>query len=164
MSHSRRVFSRLCPCRALIARSLHGLLHAWVTPRQASAAFLLHMWYLCCLSVGQQIRSWHMQEANAAKSVATQLRSFQGDMQKDGASQRAECRRLVDGAVRRADALVDETLQVSLPPCQTLLLCAEPPWREHVKTLSHPLTRQHSASECCAAGLVLRTLTGGCCL
>ena len=35
-------------------------------------------------------------------------------MEADGAAQRAECRRLVSTAVRRAGWLVDEVLQVSL--------------------------------------------------
>ena len=38
-------------------------------------------------------------------------------MGKDGGAQRAECRRLVNGAIRRAQALVDETLQVGNQSC-----------------------------------------------
>ena len=46
-------------------------------------------------------------------SVQEQLTAFQKSMEADGAAQRAECRRLVSTAVRRAGWLLDEVLQVS---------------------------------------------------
>ncbi|KAK9804945.1 hypothetical protein WJX73_001658 [Symbiochloris irregularis] len=53
------------------------------------------------------------QEAKAARSVKAQLAAFKEDMGKDGSAQRAECRRLINGAVRRAQDLVDQLLQLS---------------------------------------------------
>ena len=46
------------------------------------------------------------------RSVQDQLAEFRKSMEADGAAQRAECRRLVSTAVRRAGWLVDEVLQV----------------------------------------------------
>lgn len=47
------------------------------------------------------------------RSVGAQLRAFRREMEADGAAQRAECRRLVATAVRRAQELVDSVLQVT---------------------------------------------------
>ena len=62
------------------------------------------------------------------RSVQDQLADFRKSMEADGAAQRAECRRLVSTAVRRAGWLVDEVLQVT-PLFQVLehSLCAEQP-------------------------------------
>lgn len=59
-----------------------------------------------------------MQEAEAVRSVEGQVRAFRQEMEADGTAQRAECRRLVATAVRRARELVDDVLQVGhlLPP------------------------------------------------
>lgn len=62
--------------------------------------------------MGVDRHQYPVQEARAAKSVKTQLQSFRADMDKDGAAQRSESRRLVNGAVKRAQKLVDETLLV----------------------------------------------------
>ncbi|EIE21598.1 hypothetical protein COCSUDRAFT_30102 [Coccomyxa subellipsoidea C-169] len=53
------------------------------------------------------------QEAEAVASVQGQLRAFRREMEADGTAQRAECRRLVATAVRRARELVDDVLQLS---------------------------------------------------
>lgn len=52
------------------------------------------------------------------RSVEGQVRAFRQEMEADGTAQRAECRRLVATAVRRARELVDDVLQVGhlLPP------------------------------------------------
>jgi hypothetical protein len=47
--------------------------------------------------------------------VGGQVAAFAADMRADSAAQAAECRALVDAAVRRAGKLVDDTLQV-VPP------------------------------------------------
>lgn len=52
------------------------------------------------------------QEAEAAASVTGQMEAFRGAMVKDGASQRGEVQRIVQGLTKRAQALVDDTLQV----------------------------------------------------
>ena len=46
--------------------------------------------------------------------VREQLAAFRGEMERDGAAQRAQARRLVTGAAQRAMRLVDSTLQVTL--------------------------------------------------
>lgn len=46
------------------------------------------------------------------RSVQEQLRGFRSAMEADGKAQRAECRRLVATAVRRASKLVDDVVQV----------------------------------------------------
>ena len=48
-------------------------------------------------------------------SVHAQLEGFRREMEADGTAQRAECRRLVATAVRRAKELVDNVLQVRHP-------------------------------------------------
>ncbi|BDA44834.1 probable transmembrane GTPase FZO-like, chloroplastic [Coccomyxa sp. Obi] len=53
------------------------------------------------------------QEAEAVASVHAQLAAFRREMEADGTAQRAECRRLVATAVRRAKELVDNVLQLS---------------------------------------------------
>ena len=53
-----------------------------------------------------------LQEAEAAASVQGQLQEFRKAMEADGAAQRSDCRRLVASAVRRANRLVDNVLQV----------------------------------------------------
>ena len=58
----------------------------------------------------------HVQDAAAVRSVQEQLTAFRKSMEADGAAQRAECRRLVSTAVRRAGWLLDEVLQVSACP------------------------------------------------
>ena len=56
--------------------------------------------------------------------VREQLAAFRGDMERDGAAQCAQARRLITGAAQRATRLVDATLQATpiiLPSC-----CADP--------------------------------------
>ena len=53
------------------------------------------------------------QEADAAASVEGQMQAFRQAMAKDGASQRSEAQRIVQGLTQRAQALVDDTLKVS---------------------------------------------------
>ena len=53
-----------------------------------------------------------MQEAEAAASVTGQMEAFRAAMAKDGASQRGEAQRIVQALTKRAQALVDSTLQV----------------------------------------------------
>lgn len=54
-----------------------------------------------------------LQEEAAVRLVGQQLGDFRKAMEVDSAAQRSEGRRLVRAAVKRAQALVDETLQVS---------------------------------------------------
>ncbi|KAK9811735.1 hypothetical protein WJX72_009255 [[Myrmecia] bisecta] len=53
------------------------------------------------------------EEAEAVKLVQSQLAGFRAEMAKDGAAQQAECRKLISAAVKRAQKLVDNTLQLS---------------------------------------------------
>ena len=46
--------------------------------------------------------------------VREQLAAFRSEMERDGAAQRAQARRLITGAAQRAARLVDSTLQVGL--------------------------------------------------
>ncbi len=55
--------------------------------------------------------------------VREQLRAFRAEMERDGAAQRAQARRLVAGAAQRAVRLVDSTLTVrprAPPRCHPL--------------------------------------------
>eukprot|EP00884_Botryococcus_braunii_P002009 jgi/Botrbrau1/11809/Bobra.0224s0012.1 len=63
------------------------------------------------------------QEAAAVALVAQQLKDFRKAMEADSAAQRSEGRSIVAAAVKRAQALVDQTLQVSnLDALRTYLL------------------------------------------
>lgn len=65
-----------------------------------------------------------VQDAAVVRSVQDQLADFRKSMEADGAAQRAECRRLVSTAVRRAGWLVDEVLQVGeFLPFASIILC-----------------------------------------
>lgn len=74
--------------------------------------------------------TWSAQEAESVASVRAQLAAFRREMEADGTAQRAECRRLVATAVRRAKELVDNVLQVRravhlvATPCEPWLLGA----------------------------------------
>lgn len=48
--------------------------------------------------------------------VREQLAAFRSDMERDGAAQRAQARRLITGAAQRATRLVDATLQANSVP------------------------------------------------
>ena len=61
----------------------------------------------------------HAQEAEAAVSVTAQMEAFRGAMAKDGASQRGEVQRIVQGLTKRAQALVDDTLQARPADCSS---------------------------------------------
>ena len=54
--------------------------------------------------------------------VREQLAAFRSDMERDGAAQRAQARRLITGAAQRATRLVDSTLQAN--PVPVPLNCA----------------------------------------
>lgn len=58
-----------------------------------------------------------VQDVEALKSVQRQLETFKSEMERDGVAQRGECRKVVAGAIRRAQKLVDSTLQVCLTFC-----------------------------------------------
>lgn len=47
--------------------------------------------------------------------VREQLAAFRGEMERDGAAQRGQARRLIAGAAQRAAQLVDSTLQARSP-------------------------------------------------
>ena len=51
------------------------------------------------------------QDVAAMKSVQRQLLTFKAEMERDGLAQRGECRKVVAGAIRRAQKLIDSTLQ-----------------------------------------------------
>lgn len=53
------------------------------------------------------------QDVEAVKSVQGQLEAFKSNMARDSKAQRSECRQLVSGAIKRAQMLVDSTLQVT---------------------------------------------------
>jgi len=59
-------------------------------------------------------RALARQEAAAVQLVREQLAAFRSEMERDGAAQRAQARRLITGAAQRAARLVDSTLQVGL--------------------------------------------------
>jgi hypothetical protein len=52
---------------------------------------------------------------DALKSVQRQLETFKSEMERDGLAQRGDCRKVVAGAIRRAQKLVDSTLKVCMP-------------------------------------------------
>ena len=53
-----------------------------------------------------------VQDLEAVKSVQQQLEGFQQEMERDGRAQHNEARKLVSAAIKRAQKLVDSTLQV----------------------------------------------------
>ena len=68
------------------------------------------------------------QDVAAVRTVQDQLEAFQREMARDGQAQRSECRKLVAAATKRAEKLVDSTLQVRslvISHCRkTLYLCS----------------------------------------
>ena len=53
-----------------------------------------------------------LQDVEAVRSVQDQLATFRREMARDGKAQRSECRKLIAGAIKRAQKLIDDTLQV----------------------------------------------------
>jgi len=62
----------------------------------------------------RRLRVFFVQDVEALKSVQRQLETFKSEMERDGVAQRGECRKVVAGAIRRAQKLIDSTLQVCL--------------------------------------------------
>ena len=48
--------------------------------------------------------------------MADQLEAFKAEMERDGKAQQSECRKVIAAAIRKAQKLVDSTLQVSHAP------------------------------------------------
>lgn len=81
------------------------------------------------------------------RTVQEQLIAFRKSMEADGAAQRAECRRLVSTAVRRAGWLLDEVLQVSVFPTWQVT-------RAHTGPFEGALPHPRPAQNCCLHALV----------
>ena len=67
----------------------------------------------CCACLKQTFGA--LQDLEAVKSVQQQLDGFRQEMERDGRAQRNEARKLVLAAIKRAQKLVDSTLQVVGP-------------------------------------------------
>lgn len=78
----------------------------------------------CAESLSRQQRycSLPLQDVEAVKSVQGQLKAFQAEMERDGNAQRSEARKVIAQAIRRAQKLVDSTLQASLRAVCSLVI------------------------------------------
>lgn len=59
-----------------------------------------------------QTAAYFVQDLQSVESVSSQLHSFQKGMEQDSKAQQLECTKVIAGAIKRAEKLVDSTLQV----------------------------------------------------